>query len=130
MGATASLIHQARPEDNWTENDCYVSFLPAAHSYEQWLFFCFIKAGGRLGFYSGDPRTMLENDLPHLQPTFWPSVPRLVNLLYAKVKAQVEAAEGEKGELMRKVLAEKLVNIKKDGSYLHKQDHVFDEIRA
>lgn len=57
-------------------------------------------------------------------------MPRLVNLLYAKVKAQVDAAEGEKGDLMRKVLAEKLVNIKKDGRYLHEQDSVFAELRA
>lgn len=66
MGATVSVLHQARPEDNWSSNDRYVSFLPSAHSYEQWLFFCFIKAGGSLGFYGGDPRSILEEDLPYL----------------------------------------------------------------
>ena len=132
MGAAASQEHSPVPSDNFTADDTYVSFLPSAHSYEQWLFFCFILAGGSIGFYSGDPRRILEDDLPYLRPTFWPSVPRLVNLLYAQVKAQIDTAEGEWGKLMRKGLQEKLENIKKDGSHLHNiyDPLVFSTVKA
>ena len=34
MGVTASLVHSPIPEDNFTKDDCYISFLPSAHSYE------------------------------------------------------------------------------------------------
>jgi len=44
--------------------------------------------GSRVGFYSGDVKELL-NDIKILQPTFFPSVPRLLTRIYDKVMAQV-----------------------------------------
>jgi long-chain acyl-CoA synthetase len=41
--------------------------------------------GGRTGYYSGDPLKLLE-DLQVLRPTIFPSVPRLFNRIYDKIK--------------------------------------------
>lgn len=68
------------------EADTYISYLPAAHSFEQALFGTTLIYGMRCGFYGGDPLKMVEQDLPLLKPTFFPSVPRLYNRIYGKIK--------------------------------------------
>jgi len=40
--------------------------------------------GGRIGFFQGDVRLLLD-DIRELQPTVFPSVPRLLNRVYDKV---------------------------------------------
>ena len=47
-----------------------------------------VHYGGGLGFYRGDVLELLE-DIQELQPTVFPSVPRLWNRIYDKVMAQV-----------------------------------------
>lgn len=64
------------------EKDTYISYLPAAHSFEQALFGVVLSFGMRAGFYSGDPQKLLKEDLPALKPTFFPSVPRIFNRVY------------------------------------------------
>ena len=48
------------------EDDCYVSYLPAAHVFEQIIFGMAVVFGFKVGFYSGDPRKMATEDLPYL----------------------------------------------------------------
>ena len=48
------------------ETDVYISYLPAAHSFEQALFGTVCVYGMRQGFYGGDPRKMADDDLPYL----------------------------------------------------------------
>jgi long-chain acyl-CoA synthetase len=105
--------------DRFTEKDCYISYLPAAHSFEQWLFFFSICTGAQLGFYGGDPRAMTDKDIPYLKPTFFPSVPRLLNVIYSKLKARFDTEGGLAGYLMRNGIEAKLANIKATGSFSH-----------
>ena len=68
--------------DKLSPLDTYISYLPAAHSFEQALLgivFCF---GMKCGFFGGDPLKLLAEDLPLLKPTFFPSVPRVYNKIY------------------------------------------------
>ena len=44
-----------------TESDTHMSFLPYAHSMEQCLTANFIMNGSRIGFYSGNVLTLLED---------------------------------------------------------------------
>lgn len=101
------------------EKDTYISYLPAAHSFEQALFGMVLTYGMRQGFYGGDPRAMADNDLPYLQPTFFPSVPRLYNVIASKLEERFKTEQGIKGWLMRKALAAKKENYAADGSYTH-----------
>lgn len=43
------------------------------------------SGGGRIGFFQGDVRKLMD-DIKELQPTVFPSVPRLLNRVYDKVK--------------------------------------------
>lgn len=75
---------------------------------------------------------MTTEDIPYLKPTFFPSVPRLWNVLYAKMKAQFDEASGVWGNIMRKALETKLANIRNDGTFTHwlYDRIVFSKIKA
>ena len=44
------------------------------------------SCGGRVGFFQGDIR-LLPDDMKALKPTVFPTVPRLLNRVYDKVRA-------------------------------------------
>ena len=50
-------------------SDVYISYLPMAHSMEVCLQMTIIISGAAIGFYSGDVRKLVTEDLPALQPT-------------------------------------------------------------
>ena len=63
-------------------------------------------AGGSIGYYQGNPLKLIE-DCGVLKPTLFPSVPRLFNKIYAKIKNGFEAQTGCKKWLVDKGLASK-----------------------
>lgn len=102
-----------------TEADCYISYLPAAHSFEQALQGISLYKGVRCGFYGGNPLALVSEDLPALQPTFFPSVPRIFNRVYGKIQDNFAAATGCKASLIQNALATKLANYRANGTYTH-----------
>lgn len=86
--------------DPITENDIYISYLPAAHSFEQALQGIALFTGCRCGFYGGNPLALVSEDLPALRPTFFPSVPRIFNRVYGKIQDTFGAATGCKASLI------------------------------
>lgn len=64
--------------------DCYISYLPLAHSFEKVLFTMSLVVGVKIGFYAGNV-LKLTDDCQVLQPTMFPSVPRLYNKIYDKI---------------------------------------------
>ena len=66
------------------ENDCYISYLPAAHSFEQGVFALSLIYGMKCGFFGGNVAKITE-DIAILKPTLFTSVPRLYNRIYSKV---------------------------------------------
>ena len=94
-------------EGPFGEEDSYMSYLPAAHSFEQAIQgLCWIY-GMKIGFFGGNV-LKLTDDMQILKPTFFPSVPRLYNRIYGKIKDKFEAATGVKGWLINKAVAAKL----------------------
>lgn len=89
------------------EQDTYISYLPAAHSFEAALFAMTIIYGVKCGYFGGDVLKLVGRDLPLLKPTFFPSVPRLYNKIFAKLKAGIDAATGVKAWLVHKAIAAK-----------------------
>jgi len=67
-----------------TKDDTFISYLPAAHSYEQVSLVNSLIIGTRQGFYAGNPLTLTE-DMQVLKPTIFCSVPRLYNRIYGKI---------------------------------------------
>jgi long-chain acyl-CoA synthetase len=93
------------------ENDCYISYLPAAHSFEQCIFSMSCITGLKAGFFAGNVLKLTE-DIAILKPTLFPSVPRLFNRIYGKIKDGTDAATGLKGWLVKKAVSTKLTNLK------------------
>jgi len=61
--------------------DVLFSFLPLAHTLERSCELSVFMAGGAVGFYSGNTKT-LTADMKALKPTILPTVPRFLNRLY------------------------------------------------
>lgn len=59
-----------------------------------------------MGYYQGDPLKLVE-DCAVLQPTIFPSVPRLYNKIYNKIKINMDAATGCKKWLIDSAIASK-----------------------
>jgi long-chain acyl-CoA synthetase len=112
--------------------DTYISYLPAAHSFEQCLFATSMIYGVRCGFFGGDVLKMISNDIPTLKPTFFPSVPRLYNRIYGKIKDKVKETTGCKGWLLHRAIETKLANLKSNGSLTHScyDALVFNKMKA
>ena len=115
-----------------TDADTYISYLPSAHIFEASLFALVCSIGLKCGYFSGNILKLVSDDLPALKPTFFPSVPRLFNKIYAKLKAGVDAATGCKAALVNRAISYKLENLHRTGA-VHDGCYdalVFNKMRA
>ncbi|KAL7058616.1 hypothetical protein AAHC03_013152 [Spirometra sp. Aus1] len=71
--------------DIFTEYDVYLSYLPLAHIFEQMFVLLALCRHSRVGFYSGNPRT-LSDDARALRPTVLTVVPRVLLRIYEGVQ--------------------------------------------
>ena len=71
-----------------SSEDVYISYLPLAHMMERICQALIFQNGGRIGFYRGDIKLLIE-DIQALRPTLFVSVPRLLNGIYDKVRSRV-----------------------------------------
>ena len=76
-----------------------------------------VVQGMSIGYYQGNPLKLTE-DCALLQPTFFPSVPRLYNKIYAPIKARMDEATGCKRWLINSAMASKL-HYAQQGVYTH-----------
>jgi len=72
-------------------SDVYISYLPMAHSFEVCMQICVICSGASIGYYSGDARKVVTEDIPMLRPTLMAAVPRIIERLFHRVNQMVEA---------------------------------------
>jgi len=72
-----------------------MSFLPLAHMFERVVQSIVYTEGGRVGFFSGDIKT-LADDIKTLRPTILPVVPRVLNRVYDKVMNEVKKSRVKK----------------------------------
>jgi long-chain acyl-CoA synthetase len=69
---------------NLVETDTSISYLPYAHIFEQACFVFSLARGFSHGYYSGDPLKLVE-DIQTLKPTFFATVPRILNRVHGKI---------------------------------------------
>lgn len=72
-------------------SDSVLSYLPLSHIYEQQAEALFFGCGGKIGFYSGDIKLLLD-DLSALKPTVFIGVPRVYARFQERIKGNVENA--------------------------------------
>ena len=75
----------------FNENDYYLSYLPLAHMFERTMQTSVTMSGGKICFYQGDIRLLME-DVAACRPTIFASVPRLLNRIYDRTMAAVAAS--------------------------------------
>jgi len=73
------------------KDDVYISYLPMAHIFEVCSQMCIIESGAAIGYFQGDVRKLVADDLPALKPTIMAGVPRVYARVYDKVMATIEA---------------------------------------
>jgi long-chain acyl-CoA synthetase len=118
MMAAAAVNERCGEDLKITEKDCYISYLPAAHSFEQCIFSQSVMTGCKCGFFSGNVLKLTE-DIGVLKPTMFPSVPRLYNRIYGKILDGTKAATGVKGWLVNKAINAKLWHLKNGNGVTH-----------
>ncbi|XP_009079322.1 PREDICTED: long-chain-fatty-acid--CoA ligase 1 isoform X3 [Acanthisitta chloris] len=74
-----------------SSDDVLISFLPLAHMFERVVECVVLCHGGRIGFFQGDIRLLMD-DLKTLQPTVFPVVPRLLNRMFDKIFGQADTS--------------------------------------
>uniref|UniRef100_A0A8C5S685 Long-chain-fatty-acid--CoA ligase n=1 Tax=Laticauda laticaudata TaxID=8630 RepID=A0A8C5S685_LATLA len=66
-----------------------ISYLPLAHMFERVVQSTMYSFGGRVGFFQGDIK-LLVDDMKALKPTIFPVVPRVLNRIYDKVQTSTQ----------------------------------------
>lgn len=108
----SSLITLTKDIVQWDDTCSHLSYLPLAHMFERLAQVILFISGGRIGFFSGDVKLIIE-DLCALQPTLFPSVPRLLNRVYDKVMADVAQAGAFKRTIFKMAMAKKRQEVRR-----------------
>ncbi|KAK6298200.1 long-chain-fatty-acid--CoA ligase 1 isoform X1 [Coregonus clupeaformis] len=72
-------------------HDVHISYLPLAHMFERVVEGVILVHGGRIGFFQGDIRLLMD-DVATLRPTVFPVVPRLLNRMFDKIYGQANTS--------------------------------------
>jgi long-chain acyl-CoA synthetase len=75
------------------EGDSSYLFLPLAHAFAILIQFATFDLGATLAYWSRDPK-MIIADIAQVNPTFFPSVPRMFEKIYTLATSQIEDKEG------------------------------------
>ena len=81
-----------------TPLDRHLSYLPLPHIFERVVLSGVLNAGGCIGFSRGNPLLLVE-DIQALRPTLMPVAPRVLNKIYDKIYAGINAAGGLKKKI-------------------------------
>ncbi|CAK4628752.1 hypothetical protein LEN26_018529 [Aphanomyces euteiches] len=107
----------------FTKDSVHLSYLPLAHSMEHMVHANIILHGACIGMYQGNTLKLVD-DLVALRPTFFATVPRLLNKMYDKIVNGANAAGGFKAWLFNVAKDTKLANLKQG----YRRHAIFDAL--
>lgn len=96
---------------NLGPDDVHISYLPLAHVFERIVQVQMFYCGGRIGYFQGDIKLLLD-DVATLRPTVFPMVPRLINRIYDKITSGA-AKSAIKNFLLKQAFNSKLKLLKR-----------------
>ncbi|XP_072966750.1 long chain acyl-CoA synthetase 4-like [Typha angustifolia] len=73
-----------------TEDDVYLSYLPLAHIFDRVIEELFIFHGASIGFWRGDVKLLVE-DIGELKPTIFCAVPRVLERIYTGLQDKISS---------------------------------------
>ncbi|OAY82753.1 Long chain acyl-CoA synthetase 4, partial [Ananas comosus] len=109
-----------------TENDVYLSYLPLAHIFDRVIEEFFIFSGASIGFWRGDVKLLVE-DLTELKPTIFCAVPRVLDRIYTGLQSKISSGGFLKQKLFNIAYRIKLQNMLK-GKKHEEATSIFDKI--
>jgi long-chain acyl-CoA synthetase len=86
---TDAVVEQSPME----EGDSSYLFLPLAHAFAILIQFATFELGAALAYWSRDPK-MIIADITQVNPSFFPSVPRMFEKIYTLATSNIEDKEG------------------------------------
>jgi long-chain acyl-CoA synthetase len=86
-----------------TEGESTYLFLPLAHSFALLIQLLNFDIGGTLAYWGGDPQQIVA-ELQEIQPTYFPSVPRIFEKIYTLATTALEQASDEDRERFHKAI--------------------------
>ena len=99
-------------------NDVTFSSLPLAHCYQRAIDNAAFYSGASIGYFHGDMLALVE-DMQLLQPTIFPSVPRILSRFAAAIRLASINAPGLAGAISRTAYAAKKAKIEAGGDNTH-----------
>lgn len=95
------------------QQETYLSYLPLAHIFETMLEQGILCRGGRIGYFSGNLKLLLE-DVAALKPTIFVGVPRVFQRVYDRVMSTIESKPAPIQALFRFAMSQEF-NARKNG---------------
>ncbi|XP_052430648.1 long-chain-fatty-acid--CoA ligase 1b [Carassius gibelio] len=118
----SAFINVTKPTCPISPRDTHISYLPLAHMFERVVQGVMLMHGGRIGYFQGDIRVLMD-DLTTLKPTVFPVVPRLLNRMFDKIYGQANSS------LKRRILEFAFRRKEKEmKSGIMRRDSVWDKI--
>lgn len=107
----SSVVRRFEGFKTMDSTDTHISYLPLAHMYERLTTVGVLMYGASIGFFSGNILLLFE-DIQALQPSIFPTVPRLLNRMRDKVLAMA-ATSKVKSYLLQWGLDSKLQEVRR-----------------
>ncbi|PON45222.1 2,3-dihydroxybenzoate-AMP ligase [Parasponia andersonii] len=101
-----------RVNEELTEKDVYLSYLPLAHIFDRVIEELFILHGASIGFWRGDVKLLLE-DIGELKPTIFCAVPRVLDRVYSGLTQKISSGGFLKKTLFNVAYSFKYHNMRK-----------------
>ncbi|KAF8379689.1 hypothetical protein HHK36_029133 [Tetracentron sinense] len=95
-----------------SEEDVYLSYLPLAHIFDRVIEELFISHGASIGFWRGDVKLLIE-DIGELKPTIFCAVPRVLDRIYSGLMQKLSSGGFLKHTLFNLAYSYKLHNMRK-----------------
>ena len=84
-----NMLDMIQQEDVLVENEVAYLFLPLAHAFARLIQLGAIDVGGTIAYWEKDPQKIIPN-LLEVKPTYFPSVPRIFEKIYATAIGTVD----------------------------------------
>ncbi|KAI4315525.1 hypothetical protein L6164_028323 [Bauhinia variegata] len=95
-----------------TDKDVYLSYLPLAHIFDRVVEELFIWHGASIGFWRGDVKLLIE-DIGELKPSIFCAVPRVLDRVYSGLAQKISSRGFVKKTMFNFAYSFKLHNMKK-----------------
>jgi long-chain acyl-CoA synthetase len=94
------MLDMIQQEDVLVENEVAYLFLPLAHAFARLIQLGAVDVGGTIAYWEKDPQRIIAN-LAEVKPTYFPSVPRIFEKIYATAIGHVSQASFAKRTIFK-----------------------------